>query len=97
MTADELVLVEVTDRVATVVLNRPEVRNALNGELIDTLTARLAECDASDDVDVMILTGIDPVFCAGLDLAYLATRVDMESGVDSDDSRRFPYPRTRSR
>jgi enoyl-CoA hydratase/carnithine racemase len=92
VTAHDLVLVDVTDRVATVVLNRPEVRNALNGELLDTLRARLAECEASDDVDVMILTGVDPVFCAGLDLAYLAARVELESGVDSDDFPPVPIP-----
>jgi enoyl-CoA hydratase len=92
MTAHDVVLVEVTDRVATVVLNRPEVRNALNGELIDTLTARLAECEASGDVDVMILTGADPAFCAGLDLAYLAARVELESGVDSDSFPPVPVP-----
>jgi enoyl-CoA hydratase/carnithine racemase len=92
VTAHDLVLVEVTDRVATVVLNRPEVRNALNGELIDALTARLAECEASADVDVMILTGADPAFCAGLDLAYLATRVELESGVDSDNFPPVPVP-----
>ena len=79
MTA-EIVLVAVDDRVATVTLNRPEVRNALNAELIDTVRARLAECDASDDVDAMILTGTDPVFCAGVDLSYLDNRMQQQGG-----------------
>jgi enoyl-CoA hydratase/carnithine racemase len=79
MTA-EIVLVDVDDRVATVTLNRPEVRNALNAELIDTVRVRLAECDASDDVDAMILTGTDPVFCAGVDLTYLDNRMQQEGG-----------------
>ena len=88
----EIVIVDVADRIATVTLNRPEVRNALNAELIDTLRARLAECDASDDVDVMILTATDPVFCAGLDLAYLADRMQRESGPDPVEFPDHPVP-----
>ena len=37
----DIVLVDVAERVATVTLNRPEVRNALNGELIETIRTRL--------------------------------------------------------
>jgi enoyl-CoA hydratase len=74
--ADELVLVEVADRVATLTLNRPEARNALNGELIEALRSRLGACDADDAVDVMVLTGADPAFCAGLDLGYLSERAE---------------------
>jgi enoyl-CoA hydratase/carnithine racemase len=76
---NEIVLVEVVERVATVTLNRPEARNALNAELLDTIRERLRECDASEDVDVMVLTGADPAFCAGLDLEYLASRMQRES------------------
>jgi enoyl-CoA hydratase len=73
---DELVLVDVADRVATLTLNRPESRNALNGELIEGLRSRLGDCDADDDIDVMVLTGADPAFCAGLDLGYLSERAE---------------------
>jgi len=61
-------LVEVADRVATVTLNRPEARNALNRAVRKALPAAIERCDADDDVDVMILTGADPAFCAGVDL-----------------------------
>jgi enoyl-CoA hydratase len=74
--ADELVLVDVADRVATLTLNRPESRNALNGELIEELRARVRAFDADDAVDVMVLTGADPAFCAGLDLGYLSERAE---------------------
>jgi enoyl-CoA hydratase len=62
------VLVEVADRVATITLNRPEARNALNRAVRKALPAAIEQCDADDDVDVMILTGADPAFCAGVDL-----------------------------
>jgi enoyl-CoA hydratase len=59
------------DRVATVTLNRPDARNALSTELIRVLSQLVGEADARDDVDVLILTGADPAFCAGLDLKEL--------------------------
>jgi enoyl-CoA hydratase len=67
----DVALLEVVDRVATVTLNRPEARNALSTELIRTLTHFVGEVDARDDVDVLIITGTDPAFCAGLDLKEL--------------------------
>src|SRR3954465_14455735 len=70
----DVVLTEVADRVATVTLNRPEARNALNSEVLKALPAALSEVDADDEVDVVILTGSDPAFCAGLDLKELGSR-----------------------
>ncbi len=67
----DVALLEVVDRVATVTLNRPDARNALSTELIRALSERVGEADARDDVDVLILTGADPAFCAGLDLKEL--------------------------
>ncbi len=70
--ADE-VLIEVVERVATITLNRPAVRNALNGPLLDGLHAAVSGLDADDDVDVLVLTGADPAFCAGVDLKALGS------------------------
>ncbi len=67
----ELVLVDTLDRVRTVALNRPEARNALNVALQREAGAALAAADVDPDVDVVILTGSDPAFCAGLDLREL--------------------------
>jgi enoyl-CoA hydratase len=78
----DVALLEVADRVATVTLNRPEARNALSSELIKALATLVAEADARDDVDVLILTGADPAFCAGLDLKEL--------GHDGGPLRRAP-------
>ena len=72
-TATSVVLVDITDRIGTVTLNRPEARNALSSELLRTLREAMATVDASDDVDVIILTGADPAFCAGLDLKELGS------------------------
>lgn len=69
----DLVLLDVSDRVATITLNRPEARNALNGDLLETLTQTVAAADADDAVDVLVITGADPAFCAGLDLKAVAS------------------------
>jgi enoyl-CoA hydratase len=66
--SDDVVLVDVADRVATITLNRPDQRNALNRFVRHALPAAITQCDEDDDVDVMILTGADPAFCAGVDL-----------------------------
>lgn len=69
----DLVLLDVTDRIATITLNRPEARNAINGDLLDALTGAIGTADSDDAVDVLILTGADPAFCAGLDLKAIGS------------------------
>ena len=65
---DSAVLLEVDERIATITINRPEARNALNRAVRNGLPRAVLECEARDDVDVMILTGADPAFSAGVDL-----------------------------
>jgi enoyl-CoA hydratase len=67
----EVALYDVADGIATVTMHRPEARNALNAELRAAVPALVARADADPDVAVVILTGTDPAFCAGLDLKEL--------------------------
>jgi enoyl-CoA hydratase len=78
---DDVLLVETADRIRTLTLNRPEVRNALSMELRDKLFPALREADADDDVDVVILTGTDPAFCAGIDLTEIPGGLDSAGGL----------------
>ena len=71
--SDDTVLIETADRIAVVTLNRPAARNALSSTLLKRLREAMAEVDASDDVDAIILTGADPAFSAGLDLKELGS------------------------
>lgn len=67
-----VVRLEVDDNaVAVVTLNRPQARNALSRQLVDELRRTMTEIDGRDDVAVVVLTGADPAFCAGLDLKEL--------------------------
>ena len=62
------VLVDISEGVAVVTINRPEARNALNRAVRHRLPAVIEELEADAGVDVMILTGADPAFSAGVDL-----------------------------
>ena len=68
---DPVLLTDQRGAVRILPLNRPAARNALSSALIEALRAGLAAADADDDVNVVILTGADPAFCAGLDLQEL--------------------------
>jgi enoyl-CoA hydratase len=73
----EVVVLHVADGVATVTLNRPEARNALSRELLRQLSSTVKDCEERDDVRVLIVTGADPAFCAGLDLKELASSAEL--------------------
>lgn len=68
MTTEPVLLIDTTDRIATLTLNRPKSRNALSHELREAFYTALADADADPGVDAIIVTGADPVFCAGVDL-----------------------------
>lgn len=71
-----LVLCRVEAGVATLTLNRPEKRNALNGPMIAELSRRLASAGDDPAVRVVALRGAEGDFCAGADLAELARSRD---------------------
>lgn len=70
---DDVLLIETDERVRTLTLNRPQARNALSSALRDAFFGALADAETDDGVDVVIVTGADPVFCAGLDLKELGS------------------------
>lgn len=93
----DVVLYEVSERIATITLNRPEARNALSSEVLRLLPERMREADADDGVDVVILTGTDPAFCAGLDLKELGSTAGNLGATGADgrpnrDGVRGPFP-----
>lgn len=54
---DDILLIDTDERVRTLTLNRPQSRNALSAALRDRFFAALADAEADDDIDVVILTG----------------------------------------
>jgi 2-(1,2-epoxy-1,2-dihydrophenyl)acetyl-CoA isomerase len=65
------VLEQREDRVATLILNRPERMNALNKDLVLALNDALTRVEADQDIDVVVLAGAGRAFCAGGDLAVI--------------------------
>jgi enoyl-CoA hydratase/carnithine racemase len=71
----ETLLVNVQDGVASVTLNRPDVRNALSATLIRELEQALATLEADPAARVIVLSGAgDKAFCAGADLKGVGDR-----------------------
>jgi len=69
------VLVKTADRITTVTINRPEVRNAVDGETAALLADAFRAFDEDEAADVAILTGAGGYFCAGADLKAVASEV----------------------
>lgn len=97
MTSPDVVLYESSDRIATVTLNRPAARNALSSEVLALLPRLLERAENDAEVDVIILTGADPAFCAGLDLKELGDTGGNLRGTGADGSPnasgvRGPFP-----
>lgn len=64
-------LVNIEQHVATVTLNRPEIRNAFNDEMIAELTDVFDNLGANEDVRVIVLAAAGKAFCAGADLNWM--------------------------
>lgn len=75
-------LLDVRDGVGTITLNRPDNRNALSTELVDSLNANLDAALADGDVHVIVLTGTGNTFCAGADLKERRTATQGAEGGD---------------
>jgi len=74
----EHILVERDAPIATIVLNRPKVLNALSPDLIKEVTSALTELDADEAIKAVVLTGGPKVFAAGADIADMADRSAVE-------------------
>ena len=85
---------EASGGIATITLDRPEARNALSSEVLRLLHAHLTAAEHDEAVGVIILTGADPAFCAGLDLAELGSTARNLGAETSGEPRRGrgPFP-----
>lgn len=67
------VLYEVADHIGVITINRPEARNAVNGDVASGIEAAIDQLEADEDTWVGIITGEGPAFCAGADLKAVAS------------------------
>src|SRR5436190_5603046 len=80
---DVMGLVEIEDRGAVrhIVMNRPEKRNALNGELIQAVGHAFEDAAADDAVRVVVLRGNGPMFSSGMDVGGLNELSQQPAGL----------------
>ncbi|MBM3385864.1 MAG: enoyl-CoA hydratase/isomerase family protein, partial [Betaproteobacteria bacterium] len=70
-------------------LNRPELRNALNGEVQEALARRLNELEADQSARVLVLAGRGQAFCAGGDLSRMERASRMTQAKAKAEAGRF--------
>jgi len=78
--SSELVLLQVSNQIATITLDSPSNRNALSTRLVEQLSTHLESAATDDDVRVVVLTHTGSTFCAGADLSE-ALAGGMEEGT----------------
>ncbi len=81
--------VSVEGAFARVALNRPEVRNAFDDDLIARLEAVFIELGGNDGVRAIVLTGEGEIFCAGADVNWMRSSVEMTADENRADAIRL--------
>lgn len=72
---------------ATVMLNRPEVHNAFDPEMVDALTATLKKLESNDKVRAIVITGAGRNFCAGADIEHMKKTAKFSRAQNADNAR----------
>jgi methylglutaconyl-CoA hydratase len=81
------VLFEVDGAVAHIKLNRPDIRNALNDEMIADLKAALRRGDREEGIRCIVVSGAGSDFCSGADLSALQKISEASVGENLEDAR----------
>ena len=76
--AYEMILVEISDHVCVITLNRPSALNALNNQLIDEIGHAVTSAENNDKVRCMVITGSEKAFAAGADIKEMAEKTFVE-------------------
>jgi methylglutaconyl-CoA hydratase len=80
------VSVQVSDRVATVALNRPEARNAFDAAMIREVTEAFTALSARNDIAAIVLRGEGKSFCSGADLGYMKSMAGFSLAENQRDA-----------
>jgi enoyl-CoA hydratase len=72
MSTSSLVLLEISEGVATLTLNNPSERNTLTAPMVAEIIAAMEAAEADQSVGAVVVTGTAPAFCAGANLGNLA-------------------------
>lgn len=87
--AYETIILKKENHIATLILNRPDKRNAINRKMMEELASAAAEIDGDNGVRVLVITGAGKAFCAGADTDIMAGGTDEElEGQSVEELRR---------
>ena len=89
----EMILAETHGRVGLIILNRPQVMNALNNQLMRELMDALEAFDKNDSIGAMVITGNEKAFAAGADIKEMAGK-SIQQMIDRDHIAVFGRIRT---
>lgn len=79
------IIIEKNGPVTTIIMNRPEVRNALDNEAIVLLGDAFRAFESDNDARAAVLTGTNGAFCAGADLKEMSKGANYEAWAGSDN------------
>lgn len=74
-------LVDKTDGVCRLIINRPRIRNAVDAETTDALRAALLEAESDGTTRVIVLTGVGGAFSSGADLTAALSNLDPDAAI----------------
>jgi enoyl-CoA hydratase len=80
--AYENLIVEITDHVCLIKLNRPKALNALNSQLVAELSDAVTQAETNDKVRCMIISGCDKAFAAGADISEMSEKTFVDVVTD---------------
>ena len=89
----EMILTETRGRVGLITLNRPQVMNALNNQLMREVMDALEDFDKKDDIGAMVITGNEKAFAAGADIKEMMNK-SIQQMMDTDHIAVFGRIRT---
>ena len=79
------------NRVATIVLSRPDVRNAFNDEVIAELSQAFVQLGETPEVRAIVLMAEGPAFCAGADLNWMRRMADYTRDENIEDAGKLAF------
>ena len=80
--AYENIIVEITDHICLIKLNRPKALNALNSQLVAELSDAVSQAETNDKVRCMIISGCDKAFAAGADISEMSEKTFVDVVTD---------------
>lgn len=79
----ETILLSKEDHIASLILNRPEKKNAINRKMMTELIEAIEDIGRDDDVRVLVIKGADKAFCSGADIDIMTGGSNQEIGGQS--------------